>query len=182
MPFLLLLLPLLAKIPGMIGDYYSKRLDLEVTKVNTAKEVELAKAQMATDIAKAELANAQQVVLMTSTTFRTVMTCLVFTPFAITMISSKWSAVIFANFSLMPAWYSQICLTIILAIYGITVGAPVVKNIFDGLGTYLDGKRNYILEKAKINRKVFFDSLRKDGALSQQEVDEANKALDEAEK
>lgn len=182
MPLLLLLLPLLSKIPGMIGEYYSKRLDLEVTKVNTSKEIELAKAQMATDIAKSELDNAKQVVLMTSATFRTVMTCLVFTPFAITMISSKWSAIIFTNFSLMPAWYSQICLTIILAIYGITVGAPVVKNIFDGLGTYLNGRRDYILEKSKINRKIFFDNLRKNGTLSQREVDEANKALDEAEK
>jgi len=99
------------------------------------------------------------------------------------LVSPDLSKLIFSNLSAMPDWYVQSCVLIMFTIWGISVSAPVVSNIFSNLGNYLADKRVYKLEKARIDRKAFFDALRKlKGTLTQADVDAQNKALDEIEK
>lgn len=183
MPILMLLLPLLAKIPGMIGDYFSKLSDIQSAKVETERQIELAKQQYAAEVAKAQMALNQTIVASTSSNFKYFTFIMWFGPFMLGMVAPSLSKDIFANLTTMPEWYVQSCILIMFTVWGISVSAPVVNNIFSGLSNYVANSRAYKLEKAKIDRKAFFDALRKlKGPLSQLEVDDQNKALDEIEK
>lgn len=183
MPFLLLLLPLLAKIPGMIGDYFSKVQDIQKIKLETERQIELAKQQLASTIAAGQLELNKTIVQSTGSYFKYFTFFMWFGPFMIGVVYPSASKEIFNNLTLMPEWYVQSCMLIMFTVWGISVSAPVVGNIFSGLSTYLGQRREFKLEKAKIDRKVYFNEFRKlHGPLSQGDVDLLNKSLDEAEK
>lgn len=179
MPFLMLLLPLLAKLPGLFGDYFTQQANLEVQKVTTAAQVELAKAQMATDIAKAQMVVENTVVASTSARFKDFTFVLWFIPFIACFISPRFSSYIFTNLNTLPDWYKESCTVIMFAVWGIAVGGPIINNIFSGIGSVLSDHRDFKLEKAKIDRKGFFDAIRAvKGTLTQEDVNIGNKVLD----
>lgn len=183
MPFLMLLLPLLAKIPGMIGDYFKQQAELMQAQLQTEKEIELAKQQYAAEAAKAQFQLNQTIVQSTSSNFKYFTFVMWFGPFMVSLVSPSLSKEIFNNLAVMPEWYTQSCMLIMFTIWGITVSSPIVSSIFSNFGSFIAERRQYKLEKAKIDRTAYFDALRKaKGPLSQAEVDVENKILDEAEK
>lgn len=183
MPFLMLLLPILAKLPGMIGDYFKQQADLATTQLETSKQIELAKQQYAAEIARTQMELNKTIVQATGSKFKYFTFFMWFGPFMVGVLSPKTAHDIFVNLTAMPEWYVQSCMLIMFTVWGISVSAPVVSNIFSGLSQYIAGRRDYKIEKAKVDRKAFFDALRKlKGNLSQSDVDESNRALDEAEK
>lgn len=179
----MLLLPLLAKLPGMFGDYFTAKANLAAQEVQTEMQVEIAKAQMATDIAKAQLAVEQVVVASTSARFKDFTFVMWFIPFIACFISPRFSSYIFANLAVLPDWYKESCTIIMFSVWGIAVGGPIINNVFSGLSNVLSDHRDFQLSKAKIDRKSFFDAVRLvKGNLSQSDVDEGNKVLDDLDK
>jgi hypothetical protein len=83
----------------------------------------------------------------------------------------------------MPEWYAQSCVAIMFTVWGISVSAPVVANIFQGLGHFFQARREYKLEKAKIDRKAFFGGMRKlfPKGMTQDQVNIMDSALDQGE-
>lgn len=175
----MLLLPILAKIPGMIGEYFKDQADLMRTQQQTAKEIELAKQQYAAEVAKAQYDLNKTIVTSTGSKFKYFTFIMWFGPFMLGIVSPSLSKEVFHNLAEMPDWYVQSVVLIMFTVWGIQVGAPVVTNIFSNLGNYLSERRSFKLEKAKIDRKAYFQALRElQGPLSQSQVNQNNKLLD----
>lgn len=186
MGFLPLLFGLLSGLPGILGDYFKKKQELEQIKLETERQIALAQQQMASDIAKAESEIAVSRLGATGSYFKYFTFAIWFGPFISGVFVPRFAEGIFNNLAKMPVWYVQSCVMIMFAIWGIQVAAPVVANIFTNLGAYLSDKRDYKLEKARINRDAVFASLRNDPSFKGRGIDQAtvvmvDKALDAGE-
>lgn len=176
------LFSLLSGLGGSLGNYFKSRLEIEKLKVETDRQIQLAQLTAAQAAAKEGAEVAKTVLSATSSNFKYFTFIMWFGPFIIGVIKPSLSQEIFHNLAGMPEWYVQSCMTIMFTVWGIQVSAPVVGSIFNGLGSFFQARRDYKLEKAKIDRKAYFEALRKiKGTLSQSEVDEDNKLLDELE-
>lgn len=182
-PLLAILLPLLAKLPGQIGDYFQTQADIQKLKLDTEKELQLANLKLAGEIAKADLERSREIVKATGAGFKYFTFFMWFGPYMAQIIYPPLGKQIFDNMLGMPEWYAQSCVAIMFTVWGISVSAPVVANIFDGLSKYFAGRREYKLEKARIDRKAFFDGVRKlfPKGISQAQVEVLDKALDSGE-
>lgn len=183
------LLPVLATLGGKLGDYFKQKNDIEMQRLETERQVEVAKQQMASEIAKGQLELNKTIVGSTGSYFKYFTFFMWFGPFMIGIVSPVMAKEIFVNLLTMPEWYVQSCMLIMFTVWGISVSAPVVSGIFSGLGHFFaerkDAKRDFELAKAKINRELVFKSLRErlfPQGMNQQQVDIIDRALDEGEK
>lgn len=181
-----LLLPLLSTLGGKLGDFFKQKNDLEMARIETARQVEVAKQQMAQEIAKAQLELNKTIVNATGANFKYFTFFMWFGPFMVGTVWPSKGGEIFQNWAGMPDWYVQSCMLIMFTVWGISVSAPVVSNIFTGLGQFMVGRRDYKLEKARINRDAVFASLRgsptfKGKGIDQSTVEMVDKALDAGE-
>lgn len=179
------LIAILAQLPGKIGDYFKQKADLQLEQLKTQREVELAKQQMAADVAKAQLELNKTIVQATSSNFKYFTFVMWFGPFMLTYIRPAWSQEIFKAWATMPPFYFQSCMLLMFTIWGISVSAPTVANIFTNLGDFFAARRDYKLEKARINRDAVFNSVRAKWfpkGMNQQQVDDLDNAINEGEK
>lgn len=173
MGFLAFLLPLLSQLPGAIGKYFEQRNELEAARIEAARQLEVAKQQLAMETAKAQLELNKTIVSSTGSYFKYFTFIMWFGPFIVGIIAPKMGMDIFNNLKLMPEWYVQSCMLIMFTVWGISVSAPVISNIFSGLSDFFISQR-----KAGLNRKLFYDTLRSvKGNISQAEVDLYEKAI-----
>ncbi len=169
-----LLIPLLASLPGFIGQFFKSKNDLLTAQNNTNLQIELAKISLATEMAKAQMEVQNTVLQSTGSYFKYFTFFMWFGPFMLGVVAPVYSKVIFMNLATMPDWYVQSCMLIMFTVWGISVSADTVGGIFANLAKYFDQKR----EKG-LPAKMFFDTLRSvKGNISQNEVDLYNKALD----
>lgn len=174
---------LLSGLGGSLGDYFKTKQEIERLKLETQKELELANKKLAGEIAKSEFEKSKEVLKSTGQYFKYFTFFMWFGPFIIGVVNPTWSADIFNNLATMPEWYVQSCMLIMFTVWGITVSAPVVGGIFTGLGHYFADRRQYKLEKARIDRKAFYDAMRKlKGVVSSKDVDVHEKIFDQLEK
>lgn len=97
----------------------------------------------------------------------------------------NYATTMWHNFEAIPDWFRML----FAAVYGVIWGLPVAKDyigaMFSAAGTALNDRREYKLEKARINRQAVFNTLKQSGILpkviSQQQVDLVDKALDAGE-
>ncbi len=180
---LALILPLLAKIPGQIGDYFQTKQEIEKIKLDTEKQLQLANLNMQGEIAKANLEFQKTALGATGNRFKYFTFAMWFGPYVMQIVYPPLGKQIFENMLGMPEWYAQSCVAIMFTVWGISVSAPVVANIFQGLGNFFQARRDYKLEKAKIDRKAFFDGMKKlfPKGMTQQQVDIMSSALDSGE-
>lgn len=173
------LLPLLSSLPGVIGDYFKKQSEIAKEQLELQRDIIQAKREMATELAKAEVEDNINKRSITSSKFKYVTFIMWFGPYCIGLVSPELSGRIFDNLSTMPEWYVQSCLTLMFTVWGISVSAPVISNIFSGLNSYLADRNERQVEKIKaLNQKSFYDSLRSSlGALTQRQVNAINVAL-----
>lgn len=133
-------------------------------------------------VAEAEVQDSNFRLSATSTIFKYGTFFLWFYPFIIGQIRPLYAHIVFDNLAAMPAWYTQSCVIIMFAIWGISVSAPVISTVFGSLGSFLQERRDHHERLAAINRGAFFDSMKKQvkgGKLSQEFVNVINKALDD---
>lgn len=178
-----LLIPLLAGLPGLIGKYFQQKNDILAAKNAGELQIELAKEQLAGEIAKAQLNLNATIVQSTSSPFKYFTFFMWFGPFMTGLVSPKFSADIFTNLAGMPEWYVTSCIAIMFTVWGISVSAPVINGIFSGLGDFFTEKRLHKLDMAKVDRKAFYDALRaKQGFVLGDDVKIAEAAFDAADK
>ncbi len=177
------LLPLLAGLPGLIGKYFEQKNALEQARIETNRQIEVAKQQMAADIAKGQMDLNKTIVAATGAYFKYFTFFMWFGPFMMGVFFPHWAKDVFTNLSTMPQWYVQSCMLIMFTVWGISVSAPVVSGIFTGLGDFFASKRDFKLEKAKVDRKAFYDAIRHlKGVVTPQDVKNWDPILDEADK
>ncbi len=155
-----LLIPILAALPGLIGAFFKQKNDILTAKNEAERQIEIAKINMASQIATAQLNLNATIIQSTSSFFKYFTFVMWFGPYMVGLVSPKMSHDIFANMLGMPEWYVQSCMLIMFVIWGINVSGPVVNGIFSGLGEFFQAKRNDKIELAKIDRKAFYDALR----------------------
>lgn len=182
---LALILPILAKLPGQAGEYFKQKADLQLEELKTKKEVELATRQMAQELAKSQFELNKIIVNATGTYFKYFTFIMWFGPFMFTYIRPVWSQEIFKAWATMPPFYFQSCMLIMFTVWGISVSAPAVSGIFTSLGQFFADRREYKLEKARINRDAAFTKLKSKWfpkGMNQTQVEDFNEVLDEGEK
>ncbi len=154
-----LLIPILAKIPGMVGDYFKKEQE-----AGTAKhELRMARIHEETmlqgQIVKAELTRGTQQIKATGRFFKYFTFILWFGPFATAFVAPEYSVALFERLTFLPDWYVQSCMVIIFAIWGIASGRETIANIFRGLGTFmLRRQQNKLYMKSGMTFPSAFDS------------------------
>ena len=174
------LLPLLSSLPGLLGKYFTEKNNLEQARIETQRQIEVAKQNMAAEIAKGQMELNQTIVQATGSWFKYFTFIMWFGPFVIGVIAPAYSKEIFNNLNTMPEWYVQSCMLIMFTVWGISVSASTVGNIFSGLGTFMASRREYKLEKAKIDRKAFYAAIKSlKGVVTQADVNSMEPVFDE---
>lgn len=177
------LLPFLATLPGLIGDFFKQKNALESQRLETERQIEVAKQQMASDIAKSQMEVEKTIVGATGAYFKYFTFCMWFGPFIVGVIAPGYSKDIFANLSTMPEWYVQSCMLIMFTVWGISVSAPVVGGIFTGLGEFFASRRSDKIEMKKVDKQAFFDAVRHlRGVVTPQDVKMMDPVIDEINK
>lgn len=181
---LAIILPLLAKIPGQIGKYFQTKQEIEKIKLENQRQEALAQAQLAGEIARANLEFQKAALASTGATFKYFTFAMWFGPYMMQLVYPPLGKQIFDNMLGMPEWYASSCVAIMFTVWGISVSAPVIANVFTGMGQFFQARREYKLEKARIDRKAFFDGIKKlfPKGMNQAQVDLFDKALDDGEK
>lgn len=170
---------LFAKIPGLIGDYFEAKHRINQLKLETERDIELAKQKSASELAVSELSRAKAALIATGKTFKYFTFVMWFGPFMLGMVYPAGSHQLFENLANMPEWYVQSCISIMFTVWGIAVSAPVISNIFSGLSQFFADKRQYKLDKASVDKKSFYEALRAvQGFVSGDDVRTFDKVLD----
>lgn len=170
-----LLIPLLASLPGFFGNLFKQKNDLLQAQNAANLQIELAKISLATEMAKAQMAEEAVIVSSTSQYFKYFTFFMWFGPFICGLVAPVYSTVIFTNLAQMPQWYVQSCMVIMFTVWGISVSADTVGSIFSSLAGFFADRAH-----ANMPAKLFFDTLRSvKGNISQAEVDLYQKALDQ---
>lgn len=178
-----LLIPILAALPGLIGAFFKQKNDILTAKNEAERQIEIAKIEMAKEIATAQLNLNATIVQSTSSFFKYFTFVMWFGPYMVGLVSPVMSHDIFQNMLGMPEWYVQSCMLIMFTVWGINVSAPVVNGIFSGLGDFFSSRRTHKLEMAKVDRKAFYDALREaKGIITAGDVKINEKAFDAIDK
>ncbi len=178
-----LLIPILAMLPGLIGKFFQQKNDIISASNEAQRQIEIAKIDMAKEIAVSQLNLNATIVQATSSYFKYFTFFMWFGPFMAGLVAPHFSADIFTNLAGMPQWYVESCIMIMFTVWGISVSAPVVNGIFSGLGDFFAAKRDHKLALAKVDRKAFYDALRaKQGFVLGDDVKMAEQAFDAVDK
>lgn len=180
---LAMILPLLSQLPGAVGDYFKRQQEIEKLKQEGRIELQKANIKLSGELAKAELERQREALRATGKNFKYFTFAMWFGPYIAQILYPPLGRTIFENMAGMPEWYAQSCVAIMFTVWGIAVSAPVVSNIFNGLGQFFKNRQSYKLQKAKIDRTAFFDGIRKlfPKGLTQAQVGVIDDALDKVE-
>lgn len=182
---LAIILPLLSQLPGAIGDYFKGQQKIEQLKQENNLAIQQANIQLAQEMARAKLEWQKEALKSTGSYFKYFTFIMWFGPYMAQLIYPPLGKQIFENMSGMPEWYAQSCVLIMFTIWGISVSAPVISNIFAGMKTFFAERRDYKVKitEAKYNRKAVFDVIRQifPKGMNQAQVDLIDRALDAGE-
>lgn len=180
--FLVPLLGLLSKLPGMVGDYFAKKQEIERLKLETQAQLELEKQKLVSIIAQSDAERAKESLGATTPLFKHCVFWMLSSPFISCLIGyPEYAQMVFHNLNSLPEWYLLIYTGIIGVIFGIPVPGSVMGNIWQGLKDARQNSREYKL--AKINRVALANSIRQlNGPLSQAQVEGMDRIVDLIEK
>ncbi len=172
------LLALLSKLPGLVGDYFAKRQEIELIKVNTQAQLELEKQKLVAEQARADADRATEALKSTSQLFKHCVFWMLSSPFLSCLIGyPEYAQMVFHNLNALPEWYLIIYTGIIGVIFGIPVPGSIMGNIWEGLKTARANSKEFKL--AKINREALANALRSaNGPLDQTTVKIMDKVAD----
>lgn len=118
------LLSLLGGLPGILGQYFTTKAQIQLAQIQTD-------AQMATSQ-----------IAMTSSKFKQWMIIILFTPFLMSLLSHTATLSIFNNISILPQWYLEECVVVFNTILGINVGLGFVGSMVNHIAVFLTHKND----------------------------------------
>ncbi len=89
------------------------------------------------------------------------------------------------NFSLIPQWVQYIYLGMLSVTWGLPIAKENIGLMFSSIGKGMEARREFKLEKARINREAVFASLREKlfpKGMNKAQADTIDRALDEGER
>lgn len=166
---------------GPIGKYF--KLKADTIAAEQTYRLEVLKAQ--TEQAKTEAQQVSDRLNSTTQNFKQTTFWFIAVPVIITMCpwTSTFAVTMWANFKLIPEWFQILFVSVYSSIWGLPIAKEYLGGMFKSLGTAIEARREYKLERARINREAVFASIRKSiGGIDQKTVDMIDTALDEGEK
>lgn len=170
-------------LPGLIGKFFQQKNEIISAQNEAQRQIEIAKIDMAKEIATSQLNLNATIVQSTSAIFKYCTFLMWFGPFMLGVVAPEYAKDIFTNLGGMPQWYVESCIMIMFTVWGISVSAPVVNGIFSGLGDFFASRREHKLQMAKVDRKAFYDALRQTkGFVTSEDVKINEQAFDAIDK
>lgn len=165
-----LLFSFLGSLPGAVGKYFDNKTQVELQKQQNILAIEQEKSKLIAQgiIAQSDLG--QEQIRATSAWFKQACFFLLLAPIIVTCYDPIWGNKVFASLDIVPEWYVAIVSTLYLASWGINS---------DKVASLIQSRRDYKLEKLRINRQAYWDDRRKKGPITQAEVDQTEKLFNE---
>ncbi len=180
-----LLVPLISQLlgeNGPLGQYFKIKADT-ITAENNYK-LEVLKAQ--TEQAKAEVQQISDRLNSTSQEFKQLTFWFICAPVLLTMFCPNFAVTMWHNFTLIPEWFQILFVSVYSSIWGLPIAKEYLGGMFKSLGNAIDTRREFKLEKARINREAVFASLRSNPqfkrGIDQATVNMIDTAINEGEK
>lgn len=182
--FLLALMPLLGGLTQPLKDYFGYKQKIAVAD----QEFKLAalKAQSEAIIAQTTADTNQRAAYLGATTqgFRQGTFYFLVCPVILSIVLPSYAQIMWTNFESIPEWFRVLFVSVYSVIWGLPVAKEYIGGMFASLGNAVSNRREYKLEKARINREAVFAGLRKgifQKGMTQAQVDVISAALDEGE-
>jgi len=158
---------ILSKVPGLVGNYFDKKQQIEKIKIDTAFETEKQRLKSIAEMAVSNNEWAGKALAATGRKFKYAVFLLISLPFISCLVGvPQYAGMVFHNLESLPVWYNIMFTTIVGVIWG-TKSIPQIS-------------RNVIKYKnRKLNKKAIYDAIRKRGEVSQELVDELEPLLEE---
>lgn len=162
---------LLSGLPGILGDYFKRKQEIEKTRIDASLQVQLANAQLQSQMAESE-ANLQITALnSTSSLFKEKTFWFLSIPMVVSIILPGYAETMWNNLNIVPEFYKTLYCGMVCAIWGL-------PRAMEWLDRSVDSRRAYKL--AKIDRKSYYEALRKTkGVVTDQDVKEMEPVFDE---
>lgn len=176
---------LLGGLPGIIGDYFKTKQQIQLKQIELSQELQLA---VLNNQAQEAISNSNRAItsLQSTTQWFKVIVFVIFSiPYVSCLIGQVgYATEVFDNLSALPEWYIIIYTGIIGIIWGIPIGGGLMDLVVKGIGKSVQNRRAYSLAKKGIDPTEYFNALRisKGGTLSQADVDEGNRILEQLNK
>lgn len=182
-----MLIPLLAGIfgeNGPIGQYFKTK----AMQVQMAEEFRLAQLKATTERAIAEAAadTTQRSNYLGATTqgFRQGTFYWVSAIILYSIVFPSKAEALWHNFGLIPEWVQYIYIAMLSVTWGLPIAKENIGLMFSSIGRAIETRREYKLERARINRKVVMDTIRAGlfpKGMDQAQVELFDRALDAGE-
>lgn len=170
---------LLSGVPGLIGDYFQRKHDIETIKLETQRQIAVETQRLAAQIAEAEYQRASIALQATGRGFKYFTFVMWFGPYMVGLVSPELSQKIFANLGGMPEWYVQSVVMLMFVIWGVAASSPVVGSIFTNMASYFAQRRQDKISLKGVDKKSFYEGLRAaQGFVSKADVIKFDKVID----
>lgn len=177
-----ILLPILSNLPGQIGDYFKRKDELQKIRLETEKLIAIKTQELAAIVAQAEAEKSATLIKSTSARFKYITFFMWFSPFILTLIYPAYGLVIFERLALMPGWYAESVVYLMMVVWGAQISQPVVAGIFDGLKQFFREKRIFKAATSEfVDNTALFELIRSmmpNKRLSQSQVDRINDVIE----
>lgn len=176
-----LILSLLGKLPGMLGNYFQTQQQIKLAQINQQQTLQLKVLENQGESATADSNRAIAVINSQQSSLRTFAYLILAFPFLCCLVNKpEYAQMVFGNLSSLPDWYTILFAGLSANMWGIPVPGTLMDGITTGISNAVHNNRAYRLAKNGIDPKVYFDAKRKaKGApLTQADVDEGNKELE----
>lgn len=178
------LIPVLSSLISPIKDYFYYKQ--KVTESN--RELELARIQADKEALisgnLAQTTQTQSYLNATTRTFRQGTFYFFMVPFVISMVAPEYAKIMWDNFGAIPHEFKLLFFSIYGVIWGLPIAKENIGQMFSSIGRAVETRREYKLEKAKINREAAYAVLRAKlfpQGISQQQVNVFEDAFDAGE-
>jgi hypothetical protein len=160
---------------GPIGQYFKTKQKIEDAKNEVALARINADKELAVAQAVAESSQMASRLSATSQSFKQQTFWLLVVPVLLSICFPSKAELMWHNFGLMPEWFQTLFISVYCSIWAI----PYADKGLGAVSSFIQSRREYKLEKYKINREAYFAKKRAiKGSLTQEEVDTDNAVLD----
>lgn len=170
------------KIPGAVGTWASNKQEIEKIKAETDRQIALKTQELAAIIAQAEAEKASTLIRATSAKFKYITFFMWFTPFILTLVRPEYGLVIFERLGMMPPWYAESVVYLMMVVWGAQISQPVVEGIFSGLKQFFrEGRIAKVARSQHADNRALFEVIRSmtpNNQLNQNQVDRINAVIE----
>ncbi len=177
-----MLLSLFGSLPGMIGDYFKKKQEIQELTVQNQLAIQLEQQKQIGAMAQEDSQRAAIMIGATGQRFKYSVFAMLSYPFVLAMFGHpEFAKTIFDNLNQLPQWYLVLYTSIIAVIWGIPVQGSIMNMVVEGVKGAVANRRDYSLQK--LDKKNYFTALKKvQGSVTDADVKLQDAVIDEINK